>query len=112
MMLTFGFSTFSRGDTTNTNLQNMEPVSETDQEQIPEDLGKLTVVDKAHTGRVSLTRASPDKDAVTNFIILLIRSNDYLYVQGVVSENYLPTLPVPLRSLLIYSCPSLVVLVF
>uniref|UniRef100_A0A8C4HXN3 ABC-type glutathione-S-conjugate transporter n=1 Tax=Dicentrarchus labrax TaxID=13489 RepID=A0A8C4HXN3_DICLA len=27
------------GDTTNTNLQNMEPVSETDQEQVPEDLG-------------------------------------------------------------------------
>ncbi|XP_040891867.1 multidrug resistance-associated protein 1 isoform X3 [Toxotes jaculatrix] len=39
------------GDTTNTNLQNMEPVSETDQEQVPEDLGKLTVVDKARTGR-------------------------------------------------------------
>lgn len=43
-----------RGDTTNTNLQNMEPVSETDEEQVPEDLGKLTVVDKARTGRVSL----------------------------------------------------------
>uniref|UniRef100_A0A3Q3GZE6 ABC-type glutathione-S-conjugate transporter n=1 Tax=Labrus bergylta TaxID=56723 RepID=A0A3Q3GZE6_9LABR len=42
------------GDTTNTNLQNMEPVSETDQEQVPEDLGKLTVVDKARTGRVRL----------------------------------------------------------
>lgn len=44
----------SRGDTTNTNLQNMEPVSETDEDQIPEDLGKLTEVDKARTGRVSL----------------------------------------------------------
>ncbi|XP_023277902.1 multidrug resistance-associated protein 1-like [Seriola lalandi dorsalis] len=42
------------GDTTNTNLQNMEPVSEADQEQVPEDLGKLTVVDKARTGRVRL----------------------------------------------------------
>uniref|UniRef100_A0A8C5H3J6 ABC-type glutathione-S-conjugate transporter n=1 Tax=Gouania willdenowi TaxID=441366 RepID=A0A8C5H3J6_GOUWI len=42
------------GDTTNTNLQNMEPVSETDQEQVPEDLGKLTEVDKARTGRVRL----------------------------------------------------------
>ncbi|XP_024914255.1 multidrug resistance-associated protein 1 [Cynoglossus semilaevis] len=42
------------GDTTNTNLQNMEPVNETDQEQVPEDLGKLTVVDKARTGRVRL----------------------------------------------------------
>lgn len=31
----------------------MEPVSETDQEQVPEDLGKLTEADKAHTGRVS-----------------------------------------------------------
>lgn len=30
----------------------MEPVSETDEEQVPEDLGKLTVVDKARTGRV------------------------------------------------------------
>lgn len=45
-----------RGDTTNTNLQNMEPVSETDEEQVPEDLGKLTVADKARTGRVSLKK--------------------------------------------------------
>lgn len=35
----------------------MEPVSETEEEQVPEDLGKLTVVDKARTGRVSLTVA-------------------------------------------------------
>uniref|UniRef100_A0A3Q2Y780 ABC-type glutathione-S-conjugate transporter n=1 Tax=Hippocampus comes TaxID=109280 RepID=A0A3Q2Y780_HIPCM len=50
------FMPFSRdlGDTTNTNLQNMEPVSETEQEQVPEELGKLTEVDKAHTGRVRL----------------------------------------------------------
>jgi len=47
----------SRGDTTNTNLQNMEPVSETDEEQVPEDLGKLTKADKANTGRVSLNIA-------------------------------------------------------
>lgn len=46
----------TRGDTTNTNLQNMEPVPETDEEQVPEDLGKLTVVDKARTGRVSLSK--------------------------------------------------------
>uniref|UniRef100_A0A8C4HZS1 ABC-type glutathione-S-conjugate transporter n=1 Tax=Dicentrarchus labrax TaxID=13489 RepID=A0A8C4HZS1_DICLA len=52
--LTCGLSIFSRGDTTNTNLQNMEPVSETDQEQVPEDLGKLTEADKARTGRVRL----------------------------------------------------------
>ncbi|TNN45537.1 Multidrug resistance-associated protein 1 [Liparis tanakae] len=43
-----------RGDSTNTNLQNMEPVSEADQEQVPEDLGKLTEADKACTGRVRL----------------------------------------------------------
>lgn len=55
--LTSGLSISSRGDTTNTNLQNMEPVSETDEEQVPEDLGKLTVVDKARTGRVSLKTA-------------------------------------------------------
>lgn len=30
----------------------MEPVPETEEEQVPEDLGKLTVVDKARTGRV------------------------------------------------------------
>ncbi|KAJ3614828.1 hypothetical protein NHX12_018398 [Muraenolepis orangiensis] len=42
------------GDSTNTNLQNMEPVIETDQEQVLEDLGKLTEVDKARTGRVRL----------------------------------------------------------
>lgn len=52
--LAFPMST--RGDTTNTNLQNMEPVSETDEEQVPEELGKLTVVDKARTGRVSLKK--------------------------------------------------------
>lgn len=46
-----------RGDTTNTNLQNMEPVSETDQEPVPEDLGKLTEADKARSGRVSLNVA-------------------------------------------------------
>ncbi len=55
--LTSGLSISSRGDTTNTNLQNMEPVSETDQEQVPEDLGKLTEVDKARTGRVNLKMA-------------------------------------------------------
>lgn len=57
MRLTSGLSVSSSGDTTNTNLQNMEPVSETDEEQVPEDLGKLTVVDKARTGRVSLRMA-------------------------------------------------------
>uniref|UniRef100_A0A671V6B7 ABC-type glutathione-S-conjugate transporter n=1 Tax=Sparus aurata TaxID=8175 RepID=A0A671V6B7_SPAAU len=53
-LLTSCLSMTSRGDTTNTNLQNMEPVSETDEDQIPEDLGKLTEVDKARTGRVRL----------------------------------------------------------
>uniref|UniRef100_A0A7N9AWT7 ABC-type glutathione-S-conjugate transporter n=1 Tax=Mastacembelus armatus TaxID=205130 RepID=A0A7N9AWT7_9TELE len=52
--LTYGLSIFNRGDTTNSNLQNMEPVSEADEEQVPEDLGKLTEVDKARTGRVKL----------------------------------------------------------
>uniref|UniRef100_A0AAQ4P9D6 ABC-type glutathione-S-conjugate transporter n=1 Tax=Gasterosteus aculeatus aculeatus TaxID=481459 RepID=A0AAQ4P9D6_GASAC len=47
-------SVLCRGDTTNTNLQNMEPVSETDQEPVPEDLGKLTEADKARSGRVRL----------------------------------------------------------
>uniref|UniRef100_A0A673CCE7 ABC-type glutathione-S-conjugate transporter n=1 Tax=Sphaeramia orbicularis TaxID=375764 RepID=A0A673CCE7_9TELE len=36
------------------NQSNMEPVTETDQEQVPEDLGKLTQIDKAFTGRVKL----------------------------------------------------------
>lgn len=53
-------TTFPRGDTINTNLQNMEPVSETDQEPVSEDLGKLTVVDKARTGRVSQPISSFD----------------------------------------------------
>lgn len=39
----------------------MEPVSETDEEQVPEDLGKLTVVDKARTGRVSLKKETNEK---------------------------------------------------
>ncbi|XP_059903407.1 multidrug resistance-associated protein 1-like [Gadus macrocephalus] len=42
------------GDSTNTNLQNMESVPESEQEQVPEDLGRLTEVDKARTGRVRL----------------------------------------------------------
>ncbi|CDQ80785.1 unnamed protein product [Oncorhynchus mykiss] len=42
------------GDTNSTNLQGMEPMSEIDEEQVPEDLGKLMEVDKARTGRVSL----------------------------------------------------------
>lgn len=50
--LTSGLDFVFRGDTTNSNLQNMEPMPETDEEQVPEDLGKLTVVDKARTGRV------------------------------------------------------------
>uniref|UniRef100_A0A674E981 ABC-type glutathione-S-conjugate transporter n=1 Tax=Salmo trutta TaxID=8032 RepID=A0A674E981_SALTR len=44
----------SLGDTNSTNLQGMEPMSEIDEEQVPEDLGKLMEVDKAHTGRVSV----------------------------------------------------------
>ncbi|KAG5854427.1 multidrug resistance-associated protein 1-like [Anguilla rostrata] len=42
------------GDTVSTNLQTMEPISDTEQEQVPEDLGKLTEVDRARTGRVKL----------------------------------------------------------
>uniref|UniRef100_A0A674EDK9 ABC-type glutathione-S-conjugate transporter n=1 Tax=Salmo trutta TaxID=8032 RepID=A0A674EDK9_SALTR len=41
-------------NTNSTNLQGMEPMSEIDEEQVPEDLGKLMEVDKAHTGRVRL----------------------------------------------------------
>uniref|UniRef100_A0A8C8K2Q5 ABC-type glutathione-S-conjugate transporter n=1 Tax=Oncorhynchus tshawytscha TaxID=74940 RepID=A0A8C8K2Q5_ONCTS len=44
----------SLGDTNSTNLQGMEPMSEIDEEQVPEDLGKLIEVDKARTGRVRL----------------------------------------------------------
>uniref|UniRef100_A0A8C7F077 ABC-type glutathione-S-conjugate transporter n=1 Tax=Oncorhynchus kisutch TaxID=8019 RepID=A0A8C7F077_ONCKI len=43
-----------RGRTSFTNLQGMEPMSEIDEEQVPEDLGKLMEVDKARTGRVRL----------------------------------------------------------
>uniref|UniRef100_A0A8C7CTM8 ABC-type glutathione-S-conjugate transporter n=1 Tax=Oncorhynchus kisutch TaxID=8019 RepID=A0A8C7CTM8_ONCKI len=43
-----------KGDTNSTNLQGMEPMSEIDEEQVPEDLGKLMEVDKARTGRVRL----------------------------------------------------------
>ena len=44
----------SMGDTYSTILHGMEPMSEIDEEQVPEDLGKLMEVDKARTGRVSL----------------------------------------------------------
>uniref|UniRef100_A0A3B5M4E0 ABC-type glutathione-S-conjugate transporter n=1 Tax=Xiphophorus couchianus TaxID=32473 RepID=A0A3B5M4E0_9TELE len=60
------------GDTTNTNLQNMELVSETDQDQIPEDLGKLTEVDKARTGRVRLTLYKKYFKTIGLAIIILI----------------------------------------
>lgn len=66
MKLTSGLSVSSRGDTTNTNLQNMEPVSETDQEQVPEDLGKLMEVDKARTGRVRSTLKISNEAKETN----------------------------------------------
>lgn len=35
------------------NLQTMEAVSDTEQEQDQEEVGRLTQADKAHTGRVS-----------------------------------------------------------
>lgn len=44
----------------------MEPVPEIEEEQVPEDLGKLTVVDKARTGRVRVTvahRITSDKNS-------------------------------------------------
>uniref|UniRef100_A0A8C5H1L3 ABC-type glutathione-S-conjugate transporter n=1 Tax=Gouania willdenowi TaxID=441366 RepID=A0A8C5H1L3_GOUWI len=49
-------SSMQRGTNTITQrkLLEFQPVSETDQEQVPEDLGKLTEVDKARTGRVRL----------------------------------------------------------
>uniref|UniRef100_A0A4W5LVF6 ABC-type glutathione-S-conjugate transporter n=1 Tax=Hucho hucho TaxID=62062 RepID=A0A4W5LVF6_9TELE len=46
--------TAAQRDTNSTNLQAMEPMSEIDKEQVPEDLGKLMEVDKARTGRVRL----------------------------------------------------------
>ncbi|XP_066545948.1 multidrug resistance-associated protein 1 [Amia ocellicauda] len=42
------------GDTGSPSLQNVEPRSDTDQDQEPEDVGKLTDVDRARTGRVKL----------------------------------------------------------
>uniref|UniRef100_A0A3Q2PMB4 ABC-type glutathione-S-conjugate transporter n=1 Tax=Fundulus heteroclitus TaxID=8078 RepID=A0A3Q2PMB4_FUNHE len=60
------------GDTTNTNLQNMEPVSETEPDQTPEDLGKLTEVDKARTGRVKLKLYKKYFKTIGSAIIILI----------------------------------------
>uniref|UniRef100_A0A8C6P2K1 ABC-type glutathione-S-conjugate transporter n=1 Tax=Nothobranchius furzeri TaxID=105023 RepID=A0A8C6P2K1_NOTFU len=60
------------GDTTNTNLQSMEPVTEMDQEQVPEDLGKLTEADKAHTGRVRLEMYKKYFKTIGLAIIILI----------------------------------------
>ncbi|MBN3303878.1 MRP3 protein, partial [Amia calva] len=45
---------FFSGDTGSPSLQNVEPRSDTDQDQEPEDVGKLTDVDRARTGRVKL----------------------------------------------------------
>lgn len=41
------------GDTSSVTIQSVDP--DIEQEQIPEDLGKLTEVDKARIGRVSLS---------------------------------------------------------
>ncbi|XP_028827470.1 multidrug resistance-associated protein 1 [Denticeps clupeoides] len=42
------------GDTSSVSMQNLEQIPDVEQEQLSEDLGKLTEVDKAHTGRVKL----------------------------------------------------------
>uniref|UniRef100_A0A6Q2Z142 ABC-type glutathione-S-conjugate transporter n=1 Tax=Esox lucius TaxID=8010 RepID=A0A6Q2Z142_ESOLU len=54
------------GDTNSTNLQGMEPMSDIDEEQIPEDLGKLTEVDKARTGRVSFEQELENNYTITH----------------------------------------------
>uniref|UniRef100_A0A674MDI5 ABC-type glutathione-S-conjugate transporter n=1 Tax=Takifugu rubripes TaxID=31033 RepID=A0A674MDI5_TAKRU len=82
--LTSGLGFVFRGDTTNSNLQNMEPMPETDEEQVPEDLGKLTVVDKARTGRVSVKYFNTIGLAIIIPIIFL-----YAFQQGVsLAYNY------------------------
>lgn len=98
MKLTSGLSVSSRGDTTNTNLQNMEPVSETDEEQVPEDLGKLTVVDKARTGRVSLKTAL---SLTSN--VLTSRLCDYVSVQGANFSSLFWFLP---HNFIVFASPS------
>lgn len=42
------------GDRNSVSIQNMEQITDTDPEPLPEDLGKLTEADKARTGRVKL----------------------------------------------------------
>uniref|UniRef100_A0A8C2FF47 ATP-binding cassette, sub-family C (CFTR/MRP), member 6a n=1 Tax=Cyprinus carpio TaxID=7962 RepID=A0A8C2FF47_CYPCA len=42
------------------NIQTMEAISDTEQEQDQEEVGRLTHADKAHTGRVSNTATCPD----------------------------------------------------
>ncbi|XP_065096312.1 multidrug resistance-associated protein 1 [Paramisgurnus dabryanus] len=42
------------GDTNSITMQSVEPLPDSDEDQIPEDLGKLTKVDKARIGRVKL----------------------------------------------------------
>lgn len=71
--MTFPFAV--RGDTTNSNLQNMEPVPETEEEQVPEDLGKLTVVDKARTGRVRVTVAISISSDQSSPLCFLMHNN-------------------------------------
>eukprot|EP00066_Takifugu_rubripes_P022062 XP_011611328.1 PREDICTED: multidrug resistance-associated protein 1-like isoform X2 [Takifugu rubripes] len=76
------------GDTTNSNLQNMEPMPETDEEQVPEDLGKLTVVDKARTGRVRLEMYKKYFNTIGLAIIIPIIFL-YAFQQGVsLAYNY------------------------
>uniref|UniRef100_A0A674N5W4 ABC-type glutathione-S-conjugate transporter n=1 Tax=Takifugu rubripes TaxID=31033 RepID=A0A674N5W4_TAKRU len=86
--LTSGLGFVFRGDTTNSNLQNMEPMPETDEEQVPEDLGKLTVVDKARTGRVRLEMYKKYFNTIGLAIIIPIIFL-YAFQQGVsLAYNY------------------------
>lgn len=42
-------------------MQSVEPISDSDEDQVPEDLGKLTKLDKARIGRVRSKVLKPDK---------------------------------------------------
>lgn len=58
-MVIFTILLLLSGDRNSVSIQNMEQITDSEPEQVPEDLGKLTEADKARTGRVSSV-LSPD----------------------------------------------------
>ena len=70
-MVIFTILLLLSGDRNSVSIQNMEQITDSEPEQVPEDLGKLTEADKARTGRVSSV-LSPDTVLYFQFFFSLL----------------------------------------